>query len=503
MKWLPLMVFAVFGFYLVGNNFQAKLGMIDDHEIAMFLGADGVIKPTEIPSVIMSTEVGKWGTYLRYRPSYYSLRVIESALWRDNATLWYFSRYLMLVFGMWIGWKIAAIYFPKIVAYIFIFYLMTIPFWSDLLTRLGPSEIYGIIAIPLFVYGIIRSKLWMIATGYVVAIGAKENFLILFPILLLYVIYRIYKKLITHREVVVYGLISLYTLFIVLAIAKATASAGADIYGASISYSDRFALLYSYKRYIVESRHLQLALMVFTAGTMNLGVMIYQKGLAILRRNIIVNHLLVALVVGILIISQYIFYNSQIPSNIRYDFPVMLLFPILQMIAVSLAIKLLPPKILGAKISLIVYLMVFAGMLSIIVKRGYSPLQQQAQKITDTTQIFQQQLSIVETKLLTDPATSLVFVSEGYLDFEPIVSVSRFLTSRKINNKFILDYHPKEKIKDPMILDDRLRDVMKGQVGNDGIFDRFTEYEIDGKPCLSITFGAAASHPTCPEIARF
>ena len=45
-KLLPIVVFAVFGYYLMGGLFSARLGMIDDHEIPYFLGSDGVITIT-------------------------------------------------------------------------------------------------------------------------------------------------------------------------------------------------------------------------------------------------------------------------------------------------------------------------------------------------------------------------------------------------------------------------------------------------------------------------
>ncbi len=162
MRWLPWIVFAVFGFYLIGNNFNAKLGMIDDHEIAMFLGSDGKVSVDEFPKEILKTEIGQWGSYLRYRPSYYTLRVLETALWRDDARLWYLSRYLMLVVSMVLGYQIMIMYFPQIVSYLFIFYIMTMPFWPDMLTRLGPSEMYALPAVLLFVYGLIKNKLWIV-----------------------------------------------------------------------------------------------------------------------------------------------------------------------------------------------------------------------------------------------------------------------------------------------------------------------------------------------------
>jgi hypothetical protein len=505
MKWLPWLVFAIFGYYLVGANFSAKLGIIDDHEIAMFLGSDGKIKISEIPAVLMTTEVGQWGTYLRYRPSYYTLRVIETALWQDNATLWYVSRYGMLVLAMVLGWKIMSRYFPEVVAYIFIFYLMTIPFWTDLLTRLGPSEIYGVVALPLLIYGMQHRRLWMIVVGYIVAIGAKENFLVLFPILLLYFGYQQYNKLIGRKEVFTIIILTLYTVFIVGAIQTATSKAGADIYGTSISYSDRFARLYSYKRFIVESRHLQIALAIFFVGVAKLIGDVYKKGITVLRNNSIFNHLVVAGVVGVSIASQYIFYDSQLPSNIRYDYPVMLLFPTLQLVAVSLLIRLLPKKVWGIRVSHAIYVGLVIGMLAFIFRRGYSPIQTKSRQVVHDSQKFDQQIKNIVQVAHEDLSNTLVFVSDKYFSFEPIISVGRYLTAKEVANKMILSYAKEEGVSDPLglELEEKFAASMEGRAGIDDPFARFSPTERLSKPCSSVTFGSALPLPDCPEIARF
>lgn len=505
MKWLPWIIFLLFGYFLVSNNFASKLGIIDDHEIPMFMGSDGKVSLSEIPSAIMSTEVGKWGEALRYRPSYYTLRVLETALWGDNAMLWYLTRYLILVAGMYLGWRIMTIYLPKIVSYLFIFYLLTIPFWSDLLSRLGPSEIYGVVAIPLFVYGMIKHRLWMITLGYMIAVGAKENFLILFPILLLYVGYRVYRRLISPRELIGYLILSLYTIFIVAGIQIATSKSGADVYGEAISYSERFATLYKHKRYIIESRHLQLAILVYLAGFISVLRMVYVKGIKAIAGNTIANHLGLGAILGLSLASQYIFYNNQIPTNIRYDFPAMLLFPIIQLVAVSLLIKLLPKKIWLIKTSFLIYLILIVGMLFMIGKRGYSHIQAQTQKTAISSQKFDQVLNEVYTTASQNPDAVLVYVSEHYFSFEPIISVGRYLSSKRIENVMILSYTRETGLVDPLgkELEAKFLSSMEGTAGEDDPFARFAPSSEMRQTCFSITFGKAEALPECPLIGSF
>jgi hypothetical protein len=487
MKWLPWLIFALFGYYLVGSNFSAKLGMIDDHEIAYFLGSDGKINLTEIPKVIMSTEVGQWGEYLRYRPSYYSLRVVESSLWRDNARLWYFSRYLMLIVSMWLGWKIMTTYFPKIIAYLFIFYVMTMPFWPDLLTRLGPSEIYTIPAILLFVYGLIQNKLWMVSLGYAVCVGSKENFLVLYPVLLGWAGFRAYTKKLTRTELITTVGLSLFTFLIVGSILVATAKAGTDIYGTEISYRYRITRFVWDIPKIILNRHMIPSLLVLMAG-IAFG-MKKQVGLMLVILSVIA--------------SQYIFYVNQLPSNMRYDFPALLLFPVLDLVAMYMIITHFAKHKYSQMVKVTIYSVMILIFSFYIFHRGYTLVHRQAIKNATVTSAFASELQKAVEIIRGNPSATITFVSERYIDFEPIVSVERFLTAGGVSNEFRLYYNPPKTTADPMELDDRLKQVMNGELGTDHIFDRFSAYTTDDKPCYSLTFGASTPLPDCPAIAKF
>ena len=68
----------VVGMFLAGNNLKAEFGPIDDHEVVNWLGADRKILLSEIPQMLKETELGRFGKYARYRPSYYTLRIGES-----------------------------------------------------------------------------------------------------------------------------------------------------------------------------------------------------------------------------------------------------------------------------------------------------------------------------------------------------------------------------------------------------------------------------------------
>lgn len=490
-KWLPLLVFAAFAYYLVFPNFGAKLGIIDDHEIALFLGNDGKIKPLEIPGVIIDqTEVGKWGSYLRYRPSYYTLRVIETALWRDNATMWYVSRYLMLVLSLFLGWKILSIYFPRIVSYLVIFYMMTMPFWPDILTRLGPSEIYALPAVLLFTYGLIKNELWMISLGYLIAVGSKENLLILFPILLLWVLIKFLQKKLNKTEVVAVILMTIYTLFIVGGILVATAKAGTDVYGTQISYRYRITRFVWDIPKIIQDRHILPALLILVIG-------IFTKKF---------RHVGVGIIILAVAATQYIFYINQLPSNMRYDFPALLLFPILDLVAILLLLAIFAKHKYAKSLKILMYVGLSTLCIFYIFHRGYTLIHNQAIKNSKLSSEFDSKINKAVYAIRENPDATIVFVSSHSHDFEPIVSVQRYLDSKKISNILMLQYIiPFEDLKelkaDPLA--EMLQNAMKGIANEDRLFKRFTTYKEPKTPCYSITFSGTPASEDCPVIANF
>lgn len=486
-KYLPWIVFSLFAYYLVGNNFSAKLSMIDDHETAWFLGSDGKIKLTEIPSVVMNTEVGQWGKSSRYRPSYYTLRVIEAALWKNDAWKWYFFRYLLLVVSMVLGWKILINYFPKVIAYLFIFYVMTMPFWPDILTRLGPSEIYALPTLLLFVYGIIKNKFWMIFVGYIVCVGGKENLLILLPVLVTWLIINA-KKLSKHEWLMALLLV-LYTAFIATGIVIATNNSGVDFYLNDISYFKRFVLTIQSIPKIIDNRHLTIPMIMFGVLSFYTNKKYFLLGISVLLTAM----------------SQYVFYNNTLPTNTRYDFPALLLFPIFDLIVVKMLTDIIKRYPWSKLFKFVFYAGLCLLMLAFVVHRGYFLIHDSAVKNVIKSTRFDDNLKNARSWAKDNPESTLVFTSIHFTDFEPIVSVSRYLTSMEINNRMVIDYTKEKELNDILgiNLEKIMVDSMNGEPKIDKTFERFHPLQELTKPCYSISFYEAPAYEDCQVVAKF
>ena len=79
-------------FILIGRQiYQANWGLIDDHEIFHFLGPGLRLPLADIWSTLLAkTEVGSLQG--RFRPGYYTVKLIETSLWGSNVHLWYLAR---------------------------------------------------------------------------------------------------------------------------------------------------------------------------------------------------------------------------------------------------------------------------------------------------------------------------------------------------------------------------------------------------------------------------
>ena len=266
-----ILLYCAVTFYFFGPMRHAKLGLIDDHEILRFIGTDHSIALTDIPGILLNqTEVGKWGTADRLRPAYYLFRIIESALWRDNAALWYLTRMAIIAltaFGMslivvrgLLSWttNVPRAIVAWVISTIFGFLVLSFPSWLDIATRLGPSEIYVSAGITLFLIGVTElwrqphRRLWwsLMFVGYIIIVGSKEDGMIFaVPLAVVY-----FSKFWSSRHMwqsAILGIIStIFTVYIALGLLLATRQTGADMYGNSRSISG-FLLTLSHNAFLL------------------------------------------------------------------------------------------------------------------------------------------------------------------------------------------------------------------------------------------------------------
>ena len=247
---------------------NGNLGLIDDHEYLQFLGDDREISWAEVPSLLASTEAGSWGEGTRFRPMYFLLRILQTKLFGLDGALWFGSRLViftltvtLICFTVWrvvdhilrhrvlpvmekLGFQLVSSIAVAVLT-------ASMASWSDIMTRLGPSEIYVAFGFALMSYGLTHSGLatkpyfgWLVASaGVILAITTKEN-----GILLLAPLVTIVLMQMRNRQGVVLGFGALalpmsFGLWVLAGVSLGMGKSGGDVYGEQRSLGGFFVAL--------------------------------------------------------------------------------------------------------------------------------------------------------------------------------------------------------------------------------------------------------------------
>lgn len=132
---------------LLGPTLRAEFWMIDDHEIVKMLGPDGRVSVGEVPGLLRQWVPERIG---RFRPLYYTTKVMEAFAFGDRPWAWHASRVALAC-------AVAAVVFftaegfvgpvAAAVAALLFFHGSHVELWA----RIGPAETYGV---PLTVFGL-------------------------------------------------------------------------------------------------------------------------------------------------------------------------------------------------------------------------------------------------------------------------------------------------------------------------------------------------------------
>lgn len=193
---------ALVSMWALTPNLGAVFGPIDDHEPLRWMGIDNVLSFSEYFQVLIrDTEVGDFGSAVRYRPSYYASRVLQTVVFGPNPVRWYLfvlSAYtvanalLGFLVATWFSLALSRSRFPlKLKTSTTIFSaaaatvaFATLPAWRGIAARLGPAELIATLAVALLALSVTqvligRSAWWwsIILMSTFLAVGAKETML--------------------------------------------------------------------------------------------------------------------------------------------------------------------------------------------------------------------------------------------------------------------------------------------------------------------------------------
>jgi hypothetical protein len=134
-----VIVSAICLFIVLGPAQSSQFGPTDDHEIALMLGSDRHLPLADAPSEVAQHVIEGNG---RFRPAYWALRVLETAVWGWNPRAWYIDRLILAIATIAATAWLAAVFVPRPIAVLAGLFVVIGP-QAEAWFRLGPQEAYA------------------------------------------------------------------------------------------------------------------------------------------------------------------------------------------------------------------------------------------------------------------------------------------------------------------------------------------------------------------------
>src|SRR5262249_32315601 len=155
--------------------------------------------------IVQSKEIGHpTGQWRRYRPTYKLTQLALMTIWGNNASGYWGLRVVYFGLTCCLAWWALWVWLGGLPAAVIVAWVFRFPFWSDVWCRLGATEDGGALGTAMVAAAIagitVRGRRarsgrgvscagwWvMLAGGAVLAMGAKESFLFLVPMVWLFI----------------------------------------------------------------------------------------------------------------------------------------------------------------------------------------------------------------------------------------------------------------------------------------------------------------------------
>jgi hypothetical protein len=443
-KALLCLLFALFiGIYFWSPLIEARFSIIDDHDIVSFIGQRERLPLSEIPKVMLDrTEIGKWGAEQRFRPSYYSLYLLQASVFGKHPSAWYtFNIVIALLFYVVlaiVGLRITA----PIVVFGFLSYELSQSYWADIFARLGVGETYDVLGVSICAIGVmlgLRKNFTgvacaLVAIGIVIAAGAKENFVLL-AVVPLWILTMRASTVTAAGKLWLIGAM-LYSVVIAAIVFAGVYNAGHDYYDHSISPTNTLHLIVQFFQKI------DVWVWILSCALFWLIIRVAEhKGL--LRPAVsqkLKAYVAAAVILLLVYSSQFVFYSGDFLYNEgRYLFPTVLARDVSILIASIIITKLIVGNTgrssWGAVASLIT-----AGCFLFATVAGWDwdHNRLSAQQRVIESKEFTGKVQAGAAFLKEHPSAALILNSHSAWDFEPVYSINQYMRAAGISNPIAL-----------------------------------------------------------------
>jgi len=439
--WVIVIFSIAFSIFLLGGNLKARWSFVDQ-KINLF----------EIPSLISKTEVSKWGESVRYRPSYYFLRIFESYVWRGNLYLWYIARIAFLAYFLFVLVKIISEKLSLLAGFAVAVFVMTSSYWPEILVKLGPAETYGVLGLSIYAYSFYKifqansvkrsSIFWWIGIlfGGLISAGSKEN-LIIFILPSIYLLFKCFNYKNIDLKFIFPLFHVLYSLFIGIGIYIAVSKTGHDVYMNVITFKDRWLL---FKSNIPKTFGL-----FFVKDFIEITLIIYLWQLRRIPFNKFLsktkNIIFFLAFLFFAYLSQVVYYGGGFPGNSRYDFPAILIKQVFIITGVGGLFNLLismKGKVKKLSKGSLVILSIY--VIFNFFNSGFGSIFSYIEKNVVMTNNFSSHLDLFVKVTSENPDYPVIFRSRRIWDYEHVFSIYRYINFLGVKNDLYLDYEDKD-----------------------------------------------------------
>jgi hypothetical protein len=332
------LISTVIAFGLIGRQvLYANWGIVDDHEIFSFMGTHQRLPITGFfHALLTQTEIGNL-SYGRFRPSYYFLKLTEAAIWGKNVHLWYLARTIWFAIFIASLWWLLSKFVRIWLAAALLLPILLMPFWADVWARLGPSEVYGTLALGLMLFGIYATlalpddgkRKWgavLVTFAALILIGSKETLIPLSGAAFLVLVFAGFTRRIPIWIAACSALIiAVCAAAIVLIVQRSVLTTGEDFYANTIDLRQLLGIAGRALSAAVFGNGLALcyAIVIVFFGYCAWRSKRNLRGWIRSSSAIVVIFIFMA---GVYF-SQQVAYRGQLPLQTRYDFPAALFVP--------------------------------------------------------------------------------------------------------------------------------------------------------------------------------
>ncbi len=435
-----LVVVAAFSAYISFHYaLKIKFGPIDDHEVFKFLGSKQQIGWLDIPNVLWTkTEVGKWGTSPRYRPSYYAVRIFETKFFGANPTLWYALRLVLVAIVSFLLTSVALQLanlrqksLTAVCGVISILSVLTLNAWTEIILRLGPAEFYLGVGYAFFLYLLIiniqkpRPTTFVALTlSLVIVAGSKENGVSLLLPFLLLTAYLVQKKAFSKLLASGLSLVAMvFSALVFLGPLNSIDTTGADIYGNQRSLKGSMILGLNYIKSSDFQRIFSLLLLILLCS--------------LLQRKLHGHNMTIQNVAPLMgayfvlqIVLEHIFYMGNF-SEPRYTLITEISKTLLLLIAifstVGLVIDVLGTRHVQARLASLALLLLAFPATYTNFKTSATGNQKTALSKAESTSAYQQKIRDIVQALGNRSSENVVIQMNNIWDYEPAYAVIQYL----------------------------------------------------------------------------